>query len=276
MQIKFAVLGAALLLSSAAHAAPAPPIVPLGPAGSSYFINMFGGSGAAFGSGPGSGTVPGGDPGSSADWSIVYGASPALALTMTGGGSGSLFLRYTFAITANSQQAFDDFNAFLLLDPKNGAELNGFYSVDLGDQFEGVDAFATVGIDAGFGQGRFECRTDAGPGPHCTGLTGGVYNQQAYVATAALVADPGNLSFFGQIAMEASIVKLFGGTAHAFIDPLISLPAAYLGGGGNAANFTVSTSPNLNTVPEPASWAMLIAGFGLVGAVQRRRAAALG
>lgn len=28
-------------------------------------------------------------------------------------------------------------------------------------------------------------------------------------------------------------------------------------------------------VPEPASWAMLIAGFGLVGAIQRRRAAAL-
>jgi probable HAF family extracellular repeat protein len=26
-----------------------------------------------------------------------------------------------------------------------------------------------------------------------------------------------------------------------------------------------------NVVPEPASWAMLIAGFGLVGAVQRRR-----
>ena len=29
-----------------------------------------------------------------------------------------------------------------------------------------------------------------------------------------------------------------------------------------------------NAVPEPASWAMLIAGFGLVGAVQRRRAIA--
>jgi len=29
-----------------------------------------------------------------------------------------------------------------------------------------------------------------------------------------------------------------------------------------------------SVVPEPASWAMLIAGFGLVGAVARRRRAA--
>jgi CHRD domain/PEP-CTERM motif len=32
---------------------------------------------------------------------------------------------------------------------------------------------------------------------------------------------------------------------------------------------------NLSAVPEPASWAMLIAGFGLVGAVARRRKAEL-
>ena len=38
-------------------------------------------------------------------------------------------------------------------------------------------------------------------------------------------------------------------------------------------SFTAVGGP---AVPEPASWAMLIAGFGLVGAVQRRRAAALG
>jgi hypothetical protein len=31
--------------------------------------------------------------------------------------------------------------------------------------------------------------------------------------------------------------------------------------------------PGGGAVPEPASWAMLIAGFGLVGAAQRRRKA---
>jgi hypothetical protein len=30
---------------------------------------------------------------------------------------------------------------------------------------------------------------------------------------------------------------------------------------------------SIGAVPEPASWAMLIAGFGLVGAAQRRRVA---
>lgn len=36
---------------------------------------------------------------------------------------------------------------------------------------------------------------------------------------------------------------------------------------------TISEAPG--GVPEPASWAMLIAGFGLVGAVRRRRVAAV-
>ena len=36
-----------------------------------------------------------------------------------------------------------------------------------------------------------------------------------------------------------------------------------------------SVNPGGGAVPEPASWAMLIAGFGLVGAVQRRRKVAV-
>jgi hypothetical protein len=39
----------------------------------------------------------------------------------------------------------------------------------------------------------------------------------------------------------------------------------------------VTAAPGIGVggVPEPASWAMLIAGFGLTGAAMRRRAAAL-
>lgn len=36
------------------------------------------------------------------------------------------------------------------------------------------------------------------------------------------------------------------------------------------ANWTITTTPG---VPEPASWALLVTGFGVAGAVQRRRAA---
>ncbi len=54
---------------------------------------------------------------------------------------------------------------------------------------------------------------------------------------------------------------------------------AVVAGSGNA-NFgsytlTISGPGDINVVPEPASWAMLIAGFGLTGAVMRRRRAAL-
>jgi hypothetical protein len=91
MQIKFAALGAALLIASAAQAAP-PSGVTLGPAGSSYYVQPFGGT-PANGSGPGAGTVPGSGPGSSGSWSIVYGASPAISLSIDGPGVGNIFLR---------------------------------------------------------------------------------------------------------------------------------------------------------------------------------------
>jgi hypothetical protein len=39
----------------------------------------------------------------------------------------------------------------------------------------------------------------------------------------------------------------------------------------NFIDTTPPVVPPVDTIPEPASWAMLIAGFGLVGAAQRRR-----
>jgi hypothetical protein len=269
MQIRRAIAGAALVIATAAQAAP-PSGVTLGPASSSYSVNLFGAPSPAFGSGPGNGTTFG--PDNAASWSISYGASPAISLTIVGAGTGNLFLRYTYAITAANQAAFDDFSNYLLLDPNNGAELNGFYSVELNGPGQGIDAFAYTTINTGFGEVRFQCRADGGPGPDCTGSTGGTYNQQGYIVTGALVPDLATLSFYGTVAMAASIFKLGDAPAIAFIDPAISLPSAYLNGGGNAANFQVNYSPNLvGGVPEPASWAMLIAGFGLIGAVARRR-----
>jgi len=49
------------------------------------------------------------------------------------------------------------------------------------------------------------------------------------------------------------------------------VPGTYYDTTGPSNSITVTAA-----VPEPASWAMLIAGFGLVGAAMRRRAAALG
>jgi hypothetical protein len=50
------------------------------------------------------------------------------------------------------------------------------------------------------------------------------------------------------------------------------------GGGTGIKSFTMSGAFIIlsgSTVPEPTSWVMMIAGFGLVGAAMRRRAAAL-
>jgi probable HAF family extracellular repeat protein len=44
-----------------------------------------------------------------------------------------------------------------------------------------------------------------------------------------------------------------------------------IGGQSRAFLLTPLASPPVGGVPEPASWAMLIADFGLVGAMQRRR-----
>ena len=38
-------------------------------------------------------------------------------------------------------------------------------------------------------------------------------------------------------------------------------------------NFVIDQAPAVGGIPEPASWALLIAGFGLLGAAMRRRRA---
>ena len=47
------------------------------------------------------------------------------------------------------------------------------------------------------------------------------------------------------------------------------------GGGGGGGGNSGGGGGNPGVVPEPASWAMLIAGFGLVGGMARRRRQAL-
>ena len=56
----------------------------------------------------------------------------------------------------------------------------------------------------------------------------------------------------------------FPGTATAFVDPMVEVPDGY----------TLVLSPGIsNGVPEPATWAMMLVGFGAVGALARRRRA---
>jgi hypothetical protein len=66
--------------------------------------------------------------------------------------------------------------------------------------------------------------------------------------------------------------KNFGSGFSALADPLVRFDPAFSRPAGSSLSF----SPNIPTsVPEPASWALLLIGFGLVGAVSRRRQTAV-
>lgn len=78
-------------------------------------------------------------------------------------------------------------------------------------------------------------------------------------------------SFFGFITLSAHGAVFEGGDFDAFIDPMISLNLPGL----DPKDFTLSISPNLTSgaggVPEPAAWALMLLGFGGIGASLRRR-----
>ncbi len=76
----------------------------------------------------------------------------------------------------------------------------------------------------------------------------------------------------------AALTQWFAPTANSFVNLDITGTITFRNTGGNGA--FQNERPNLNIafaglqpVPEPASWAMLIAGFGLTGAMLRRRRA---
>ena len=101
-------------------------------------------------------------------------------------------------------------------------------------------------------------------------------------ATEYLNGDP--LDFIGSVSIEGDAFAgrtrytdrngMLAGTAYAFIDPLITLDPS-LGnqysltiGGGQVAN---GTPGGAGAVPEPATWALMLGGFGLAGSALRRR-----
>jgi hypothetical protein len=100
-------------------------------------------------------------------------------------------------------------------------------------------------------------------------LTAGDY----FIGGRDLIGDGDNYtSSVGSLTMAAGISFL--GTARSASGSGFAFPdiVATNSGGRFGPNFQFTAT---NAVPEPASWAMLIAGFGLVGAVARRRRVAV-
>ncbi|WP_310497295.1 CHRD domain-containing protein [Sandarakinorhabdus sp.] len=111
------------------------------------------------------------------------------------------------------------------------------------------------------------CASTAANGPVAIGFS---------VPSATTGTITGNFNLLLQSTYNATFFNTRGGGT------IAGARSAFLAGlDGNLAYFNVHTSAfpggeirgQLGAVPEPASWAMLIAGFGLTGAAMRRRAA---
>jgi hypothetical protein len=104
----------------------------------------------------------------------------------------------------------------------------------------------------------------------------GMFGTIGYDATGVLALGygPAGLLFSGSLPNAAPGFGQFGSTYSFFGTVLLAAGDALDFGVNNAGIFygdSTMLSLNVANVPEPASWAMLIAGFGLTGAAMRRR-----
>lgn len=91
-----------------------------------------------------------------------------------------------------------------------------------------------------------------------------------FCVTADPIVPLGDRCFtsFSEAAAEAGMSRIYGGIHYAFDnDPALAV-------GHELGRYITANAFRLTAVPEPATWAMLVAGFGLVGFSARRRRAA--
>ena len=91
---------------------------------------------------------------------------------------------------------------------------------------------------------------------------------QTYTGATGIYNDLGTGTVYGQATYSSTPGVVSIVLNQAAID-------AYNAAGDGAQAFAIGGALSAGAVPEPANWAMLIAGFGLVGAAARRRNAAL-
>jgi hypothetical protein len=106
-----------------------------------------------------------------------------------------------------------------------------------------------------------------------------VSNLSFFIDGQTFTATPFNLSvvrFMNGQLNDITFAQEIGTSPNRFALHTTSGYVFYYGNELQAAYGTITASPAPGAVPEPASWAMMIVGFGLVGAVLRRRAQATG
>ncbi len=186
--------------------------------------------------------------------------------------SGSASLTYFFrfqAADADAYSALLEANALVnfaglstITDTRTGSE--GFFSSGRTGLIVRADETALTDITYECGNFRSEiggCGTQAFSFGHAAGN----------------FAEDSTLSLFGSVTLFAFSENGGDGVqvdrSNAFIDPIITLQARGL----DLSRYTLQLSngigngATLSGIPEPASWALMLAGFGLAGGALRRR-----
>ncbi|MBB6226455.1 hypothetical protein FHS79_000609 [Polymorphobacter multimanifer] len=215
----------------------------------------------------------------SGNWSAFYGFSDSVF----GGGNSFVYLEggdgagiADFFASANTRTALESFvlagGAVFVNAARNDTSTPfdvGFGLTLVGANYSDTGSLTSAGIEAGLGSN--------GAGTAWSGSSFG----HDYVVCAFEAACEGNVSTFvtgdsGDIVVGGRFGDGYfvagGQTLPYFHQP--SEGAAALR--ANQLNFVASLGTSVGgsgVVPEPASWAMLIAGFGLTGAALRRRRA---
>ncbi len=211
----------------------------------------------------------------------------------SGHGFASNTLNYAFNVKAANPAATAVLAAYLLAN--NGVAIVADFSIYL-SQNDNSYGDANGSVDLGADVFSVDCQRSGGPG---CGLTNSSVGGRLVAGTsvntfsgfAHLTADVGLREGGPSFGFGSGCGGGLGGggggatgpyhspcynpgrnAVYAYVDPVISLASGFTSQPGyNPADYTIEFSPGVAAVPEPAAWALLIMGFGAVGAVQRRR-----
>jgi hypothetical protein len=195
-------------------------------------------------------------------------AGTALALASTAANAG------TVTIGAGSQMSIG-----------GNAQLNGPTPTSTASQATSIDFLVMPGAVAGAAPGSVTNYLGTGTfaGESCAGNTCGLINDIASVAVGAsttplfTLMDGVTFSLTNITSIDRSVSNVltfqgtgsFGGTLNGAGNTIVSTPGSFVFStqGGTLTSFSATAV----AVPEPATWALMLLGFGGIGMAMRRR-----